>query len=297
MDILAFGRSLALAMGAMAALSGCVTPTAEFRPWMSPDVQTAWNSGYKGQGTTITIVDEFSTGALQGNLTASSEKRTHGGWTSLQAQMIAPESTVQQIDFNAAATRGYGLGSGLNIVNNSYSALGDASMTFANLPPLEASTIAHARAGTALVVKSAGNDARPIGSVVGGQKDILGIELIGAPSAIFVGALSSNGSTSSKANLDAYSNTPGSDAQTQANFLVVGVDSANTGLAGTSFAAPIVSGYAAILGSKFAGASPTQIAKQLLDTARTDTIQGYSPSLHGQGEASLSRALAPKSLQ
>ncbi|MFM2349671.1 MAG: hypothetical protein RIR04_637, partial [Pseudomonadota bacterium] len=42
--------------------------------------------------------------------------------------------------------------------------------------------------------------------------------------------------------------------------------------------------------------TPLQITNQLLDTARTDTILGYDVSIHGQGEASLSRALAPVSI-
>ena len=69
-----------------------------------------------------------------------------------------------------------------------------------------------------------------------------------------------------------------------------------TNLQGTSFAAPQVSSYAAILGSKFPGATALQVTDQLLDTARTDTIRGYDITLHGQGEASLSRALAPLSI-
>ena len=67
----------------------------------------------------------------------------------------------------------------------------------------------------------------------------------------------------------------------------------NTGLYGTSFAAPVVTGYAAILGSKFRSATPTQVTNQLLATARTDTVTNYTASRFGRGEASLSRALAP----
>jgi subtilisin family serine protease len=68
-------------------------------------------------------------------------------------------------------------------------------------------------------------------------------------------------------------------------------------LYGTSFAAPVVSGYAAIVGSKFTRATATQISNQLLNTARQDTIANYSATLYGRGEASLSRALAPLSIK
>jgi subtilisin family serine protease len=94
-----------------------------------------------------------------------------------------------------------------------------------------------------------------------------------------------------------YSNIAGSNSIVQNQFLVVGVEGSKTGLNGTSFAAPIVSGYAAIIGSKFAKATPTQITNQLLQTARTDTIAGYSPARHGRGEASVARAIAPLSIQ
>ncbi|WP_245466973.1 MULTISPECIES: S8 family serine peptidase [unclassified Mesorhizobium] len=74
---------------------------------------------------------------------------------------------------------------------------------------------------------------------------------------------------------------------------LVGVEGDKTGLYGTSFAAPIISGYAAIIGSKFTKATPVQITNDLLNTARTDTLANYDPSIYGKGEASLSRALAP----
>ena len=53
----------------------------------------------------------------------------------------------------------------------------------------------------------------------------------------------------------------------------------------------------AIVGSKFTTAGATAVTNQLLATARTDTIAGYTPSVHGRGEASLSRALAPASIR
>jgi subtilisin family serine protease len=97
--------------------------------------------------------------------------------------------------------------------------------------------------------------------------------------------------------LASYSNKAGTTAGVQSHFLVVGVDGAKTGLYGTSFAAPVISGYSAILGSKFTAATPTQITNQLLSTARRDTLLNYNAATYGQGEASLSRALAPISIR
>ncbi|TGU20811.1 S8/S53 family peptidase, partial [Mesorhizobium sp. M4B.F.Ca.ET.150.01.1.1] len=104
---------------------------------------------------------------------------------------------------------------------------------------------------------------------------------IGKPTAIFVGALSSNGTTTNKAQLAWYSDYAGSNALVQSHFLVVGVEGDKTGLYGTSFAAPIISGYAAIIGSKFTSATPVQITNDLLNTARTDTLVNYNPAVYG----------------
>jgi hypothetical protein len=59
----------------------------------------------------------------------------------------------------------------------------------------------------------------------------------------------------------------------------------------------VIAGYSAILGSKFAGASASAVANQLLNTARTDTIANYNAQTYGRGEASLARALAPVAIK
>ena len=59
----------------------------------------------------------------------------------------------------------------------------------------------------------------------------------------------------------------------------------------------MITGYAAILGSKFKTATPTQVANQLLATARQDTVANYSAAKYGRGEASLTRALAPVAIK
>jgi subtilisin family serine protease len=162
----------------------------------------------------------------------------------------------------------------------------------------EASLITYAHKGRAVIAKAAGNDGVAVGSrTAEGSQDYLNAALIGSPSAIFVGALERNGTVSDPAPLARYSNIAGGSAEVQNQFLVVGVEGDKTGLYGTSYAAPIVSGYAAILGSKFTRASPTQIAKQLLSTARSDTVAAYDAAVHGQGEASIARALAPRTIE
>lgn len=277
--------------------AGGKTPV--YQPWMSPEVADAWNAGYRGQGTTITVVDDFSsTKVYSGNLGTGTSTLRHGEWTRLEASMIAPSAAVASHDF--ASGRSVGLArSGLNAVNLSYGMYARSGYSIGQIgwSAQESSLIGYATDGRAVVVKAAGNDAVAVGTANrAGNTDYLNVALAGAQSAIFVGALDRNGTVASPALLASYSNFAGSDPVIQAQFLAVGVRGDLTGLYGTSFAAPVVTGYAAVLGSKFTTATPTQITNRLLDTARTDTIGNYSAAVHGRGEASIARALAPASI-
>ena len=68
---------------------------------------------------------------------------------------------------------------------------------------------------------------------------------------------------------------------------------------GTSFSAPRVTGYVAIVSQKFPNLNAEQLSNVILQTARYDTLKcnnsstGCDKAIYGQGEASLSRALAP----
>ncbi|RWL49903.1 MAG: peptidase S8 and S53 subtilisin kexin sedolisin [Mesorhizobium sp.] len=262
--------------------------------WMSPDVGAAWAAGYKGRGVTITMVDDFSSSdRFSGNFGIGVQTQRHGEWTREEASMIAPAATIRSKDFSTGSA--VSLAGGRNVLNLSYGMYTTAGYSVNQIwwAPEEASIINYATRGTAVVSKAAGNDAVAVGGVTGGQQDYLDLALIGKSTAIFVGALSTNGTTANKAELAWYSNYAGSNPAVQSHFLVVGVEGDKTGLYGTSFAAPIISGYAAIIGSKFTKATPVQITNDLLNTARTDTLANYDPSIYGKGEASLSRALAP----
>jgi len=257
--------------------------------YQSPEVWAAWTQGYKGQNTVINIHDGFTT----------EDGFNHGSWVSWFAATTAPSASVVGHQYGGQAIVGI-TPNKLNIFNMSY---GYYSPT--GTGPLVASTaaiIGYAQKGQAVVTFAAGNDAVPMGGVVTsgserGKIDIMSVPLAGQPSAIIVGALSTNGTTSKPASMASYSNTASASPVFQKNFLVVGVDTSAGIPAGTSFAAPIVAGYAAILGSKFTTASATAVANQLLNTARTDTVAGYNPAIYGRGEASITRALAPVSIR
>ncbi|AZO13463.1 peptidase S8 and S53 subtilisin kexin sedolisin [Mesorhizobium sp. M2A.F.Ca.ET.043.05.1.1] len=268
--------------------------TQSLQNWMSPDVGAAWAAGYKGKGVTITMVDDFSSSdRFSGNFGIGVQTQRHGEWTREEASMIAPAATIRSKDFSTGTY--VPLAGGRNVLNLSYGMYTTAGYSPNQIwwAPEEASIISYATKGSAIVSKAAGNDAVAVGAAVNGQQDYLDLALIGKSTAIFVGALSTNGTTANKAELAWYSDYAGTNTQVQSHFLVVGVEGDKTGLYGTSFAAPIISGYAAIIGSKFTKATPVQITNDLLNTARTDTLANYDPSIYGKGEASLSRALAP----
>lgn len=269
--------------------------------WMSPDIGDAWKQGFKGAGASMTFVDDFSnSNQFSGDLNGKTQTQGHGFWTTEEGHMVAPEAAIVKDDFSTEVP--IQLQPGFNIVNASYGFYGKAGLYSSSIwtldvYPQEQSMIKAAQAGTAVISKAAGNDGVAVGSSVKGTLDYLDVGLIGTQSAIFVGALDHNGSTTNKASLAYYSDYAGSNVDVQNHFLTVGVEGDKTGLYGTSFAAPIISGYAAILHSKFADATPTQITNQLLDTARTDTLINYNAATYGKGEASLSRALSPVSIR
>ena len=115
-----------------------------------------------------------------------------------------------------------------------------------------------------------------------------------------------------KGYIASYSNTAGSYSNVKNRFLVASGgtpfsygDIANNGVlladsdygsVGTSFAAPRVAGYTAILRQKFPNLDAIKASSILLDTARYDTLNcnpNCDPNIYGAGQASLSRALAP----
>jgi subtilisin family serine protease len=285
--------------------------------WQHSDVRSAWQQGYKGQGATIHIHDDFvgsRVNAISGARNAwesiwwrNTETMTHGEAVATVASRTAPLAHIesrQWVNNNLQLQAGR-----LNIVNASYAIGGNIIFSQASVDSFRNSNqlaqIAHQ--GSALVVKAAGNRNLAL-SNNGGGGDILNMALKGSDTVIFAGALDDHGTqilthrvwrwtvTTGGTHKASYSNMPGSDPDYYNNFLMVGVPR-NMSVAGTSFAAPQISAYAAIVGSKFSSATPQSVATQLLTTARRDTIHGYHPHVHGRGEASLSRALAPARIQ
>ena len=161
----------------------------------------------------------------------------------------------------------------------------------------------------AVITKAAGNDRlvadnEPLNWYLAKDRSINARLLI-------VGALDRAGSITEPADIASYSNTAGIDVDVSSRFLLasgtipfdyrsVSINGVVTDLyQGTSFAAPRVAGYVAMLRSKFPNLNATQSASIMLDTASYDTLRchqqtgGCDPKIYGRGEANLSRALAP----
>jgi hypothetical protein len=161
----------------------------------------------------------------------------------------------------------------------------------------------------AVITKAAGNDGinsdrAPFVNALSAFSSIVDRLLI-------VGALNQAGGTDFPATIAWYSNTAGDDATVQSRFVVAsGTTPFGTGdIAfngvnvdegiGTSYAAPRAAGYVAIVRSKFPNLNAVKTSSILLDTATYETltcyytVSGCDKAIYGQGEISLSRALAP----
>lgn len=100
--------------------------------------------------------------------------------------------------------------------------------------------------------------------------------------------------------IDGGSATPGTDSDFQDRWIVAPGSALSTASStndtgyltvnGTSFAAPQVTGAAALVKSQFPGLTNAAVLQVLLDTA-DDTFAGYDPALHGQGLLDVEAAL------
>ena len=159
----------------------------------------------------------------------------------------------------------------------------------------------------AVITKAAGNDSTDAGfephNVAYARNDSIG------PRLLIVGATEGYYDQSGGASIASYSNFAGSDPVVRARFIVANGDSplseaafingrpVSTAGRGTSYAAPRVAGYVALLRHKFPNLTANYSADIILDTA---TYEGLScapddcrENIYGQGRVDIARALAP----
>ena len=302
----------------------------------SADVLAAWNNGWTGKGQNILLIDDyanrntctsanlhchgvmtmmntdyiapgatkygldfnFATSAFDAtgvNLTSSKSINvinmswmyvySTSNWNCNNGCGVAPSTPIYQAGITSTAAANNGLINGLNGVTS-----------VANLSNF----------ANSVITSSAGNDALDT------KYNLTALALAGntnvASRLLVVGALDKNGTIGNPATIAWYSNTAGSNTAISSRFLVaygnmpwasgsVAINGSNFGVEqGTSFAAPLVAGYAAIVMQKFPNLTAASTSNIILDTARTDTLScspNCNPAIYGKGEASLSRALAP----
>ena len=314
-------------------LAGTAGPTV-VQP--SADTLAAWNAGWTGKGVNILLIDGYSSIATCNNTTNDCHGVRTMMITDLVAPGATKYGANAYINLTLATGKNGSTGASLtsvanmNVVNMSVdaSSWGDSgnaptptsaqwtsdinthaagNATYVSVLNGNSSISNIGGLSSAVLVKAAGNDA--IDAKYASTSYTLAQDANAASRLLIVGALDKNGSVASPATLAWYSNKAGSDSSISSRFLVangtapyaVGAVKINTyvdstsGL-GTSYAAPVVAGYAAVVLQKFPNLTAASTSNILLDTARTDTLScspNCDPTIYGKGEASLSRALAP----
>ena len=289
------------------------------------DVISAWNQGWTGKGVNVVIADFLTenhgiiTASLAGRYAYAADMygipldsnmyRTTTNVFNSDGSYANLSSTINAGVINLSFGANYSSGtsdSARAIVDNANSGLrndwvnilkGNSGYIYQGLNMTDA-----------VVTKSAGNNAITADkeSFVKAYADDAAIK----NRLLVVGALSY--SFDGKGYIATYSNTAGSYSNVSNRFIVASggtpftygdisvngylVPDSAMGEVGTSFAAPRIAGYVAIVRSKFPNLDAIKTSAIMLDTARYDTLSCYpncSPSIYGAGEASLSRALAP----
>jgi len=299
----------------------------------STDVLAAWNNGWTGKGKNILVIDNFADRALctnangncHGVVTMMNTDYIAPGATKYGLDWDFATSAFDVAGSNLTSSKS------INVVNMSWLYTYAANNWNCNNGSCTAPTSAVYAAGIAatqtahtnlinglngvtsvtnlsnlansVITASAGNDGLDT------KYNLTALALSGDANVssrlLIVGALDKNGTVASPASKASYTNTAGENTAISNRFVMangtmpwsagsVKINDSNFPVtSGTSFAAPLVAGYTSIIMQKFPNLSAANTSNIILDTARTDTINGYSAAIHGKGEASLSRALAP----
>ncbi len=298
----------------------------------SDDILDAWNNGWTGKNINVLLIDNFdgrsscnSPSSCHGIITMMNVHLTAPGTSKFGMDFnslnpikgsdglnLASATNMNVVNLSFTAVNSWICNNGCGIAPddttwaNGIAAAASANARFVNLLSGTSSVTYVNDLADAVVTKSAGNNN------IDAKYDTLTRALMGDASIsvrlLVVGALDKDGAVTSGATKAAYSDFAGSDSAIRERFVMangsmpwnnnaVGVNGwqFNT-VSGTSFAAPRVAGYAAIVMQKFPNLDAVKTSSIILDTARYDTLTCHpncDPAIYGRGEASLSRALAP----
>lgn len=302
-----------------------------------PEVLAAWRQGWTGQGvnimmedslqqahgmTTTLLANRYAIGATIYGFNVPTQLGIYNsdGSTAHPSSMVNIGVVNASYGANLPGLIGHaGRWTNTELANAAIAYNASAQVAVSRMTG--ATSFANFNYTDAVIVKAAGNDAitadkEPLVKALASNATI-------NPRLLIVGALTMAGFTTAPVTISSYSNTAGTDSSVASRFLVasgttpfrtgdlalngvpidattsVDPNGVNLGNVGTSYAAPRVAGYAAILRQKFPNLNAEKSASILLDTARYDTLSCYAqpggcnPTIYGKGEASLSRALAP----
>ena len=262
---------------------------------------TQWDAGWTGRGVKVAILDGF---------TDNDRIDSHGDYVSLVVNSVAPEATLEMRNFDFVMSSAFDNwvdfdANAFHIVNNSFGAARFNHLTNEENTAFDAD-VASAVAGgyrttgpatysdRMLFVFSAGNSGalcpdRRIqecsfdAAVVYRQR---ANGLADKDAVIWVGALNDAGT-----DIATYSHTAG---DMKNDFIVAHDDVLSAGdAAGTSFAAPRVTGAAALVRHKFPFLDGRQLKTLLLETA-TDIGAAGIDEVFGHGKLDLANALSPQ---
>ena len=298
------------------------------------DVRQAWRDGWTGQGVNTLIVDSFG---AQRTISFTDLIRDvdgrHGYTVLMSALEVAPRATYYALE-NGIGSADYGVSYGAGGVRNRDGVAAPASTKF-HVVNLSFGYPFPFTPSLAAPTQAAGNTAHDPGRFA----DIVALatHVSTAPRLLIVGALDGYARTSdpqsqpnvrTDARRAVYSHIAGNNVEIQSRFLVeyggtpfgesaflcdnvLATSSCRNpqGLdlqladQGTSYAAPRVAGYAALMRHKFPSLSGPQTANILLETATTQGLACHTGTarkssacarnVYGQGRVDIGAALAP----
>jgi len=263
------------------------------------NARAAWRSGWTGKNVKIGIADDFN---------SNGHIDTHGDWVSIIVQSVSPEANFHYIDMlgtSRAATADQALqyfeDNGYHIINASWGIDRfdqNTGQEYLNFDSDVASLVQGfdqdaENAKQALIIYAAGNSGYYCASK---RSEYCSLEQAE------IKALRDAGKTAGEKTIIVGSIADGSD--TIANYSIIAGDLKHDFIvahddvvtsgdgAGTSFAAPRVTGAAALVRHKFPNLTASQLKQVLLQTATDLGAEGVD-EIYGHGKLNVQGALSP----
>jgi hypothetical protein len=296
------------AAGVMLSLAGAVPAAASVSPVYTLIDLSAAQASATGAGVTVGVVDSGTVAIpeLAGQLTQGPDyvggaagDEDHGTWMADVVHQMAPQAHILSVrvvsdvhgsaanmDDSCAIASGieYAAEHGARVINLS---LGDSDAKDNGYTTCQAKAVEQALADGITVVASAGNDGGPVDAAEpegenGGNSESFPAAVTGV---IGVAAVTPSGTRASFSNVHSYVAVaaPGTDVP------AIGQDGTADEVDGTSPAAAVVSGVAALILSKVPGLAPWQVGEALESTASHPS--SWDPET-GYGEINAAAALA-----